>query len=176
MPDRLTARPAWVELVVIVLLFAAAGIVGGFIWEWIWTAPVGIVVDHEWIAEDEAGLQAMFDATGWYVVVAGALGLLVGLLVALFLDRVPLVTLAGVIVGSALGTFLMLQTGAALGPPDPHTVALDSPDGTHLPAQLEVSGWSPWIAMPAAALVGLAVVFIGLSPRRRSSVDDGPAG
>jgi hypothetical protein len=70
----------------------------------------------------------------------------------------------------------MLRIGLALGPPDPHTVALDSPDGTHLAGQLEVSEWSPWIAMPASALVGLAVVFIGLSPRRRSSVDDGPAG
>jgi hypothetical protein len=175
MPDRLTARPTWVEPVVIVLLFAAAGVLGAFVWEWLWTAPVGVVVDHEWIAEDEAGLQAMFDATGWYVVIASALGLLVGLLAALFLDRVPLLTLAAVIVGSVLGTFLMLRIGAALGPPDPHTVALDSPDGTHLPGQLEVSEWSPWIAMPAGALVGLAVVFIGLSSRR-SSADDGLTG
>jgi hypothetical protein len=172
MPDRLRARPVWVEPAAIVLLLAVAGVVGAFIWEWLWTAPVGVVVDHQWVAEDEAGLQGMFDATGWYVVIASALGLLVGLGVALFLDRVPLLTLVAVIVGSALGTFLMLRIGAALGPPDPHTVALDSPDGTHLPGQLEVSGWSPWIALPAGALVGLAVVFIGLSPRRQFPADD----
>lgn len=176
MPDRLRARPVWVEPAVIVLLFVVAGVVGAFLWDWLWTAPVGVVVDHQWIAQDEAGLQGMFDATGWYVVVASGLGLLVGLGAAMFLDRVPLLTLLAVIVGSALATFLMLRIGLALGPPDPHTVALDSPDGTQLPGQLEVSEWSPWIALPAGALVGLAVVFIGLSPRRARQVDGVHAG
>ena len=176
MSDRLRARPVWVEPAAIVLLFAVAGVVGAFLWDWLWTAPVGVVVDHQWIAQDEAGLQGMFDATGWYVVVASGLGLLVGLGVAMFLDRVPLLTLLAVVVGSALGTFLMLRIGLALGPPDPHTVALDSPDGTQLPGQLAVSEWSPWIALPAGALVGLAVVFIGLSPRRARQVDGVHAG
>jgi hypothetical protein len=177
MPDRLRERRGWVEFALVVALLAAAGVVGALLWEWFWTAPVGVVVDHRWIAEDESGLQGMFDSTGWYVVVASLAGLLVGFVAALFLDRVPLLTLAALIVGSALGTFLMLRLGAALGPPDPRVLALGAPDGTHLPGELTVSGRSPWIALPAGALVALTVVFIGLAPRHhRASVDDVSAG
>lgn len=171
MPDGLTERRTWVELAVIVGVLAAAGVIGAFVWEWLWTAPVGVVVDHQWMAEDETGLQGMFDATGWYVVIASVTGLVAGFAVAMFLDRVPLLTLAGIVLGSALGTFLMLRVGAALGPPDPRVLALDAPDGTHLPGDLVVAGSSAWIALPAGALVALAVVFIGLGPRHRVTRD-----
>lgn len=177
MPDRLTerlqaSRPAWVEFGAVVLLLAAGGLIGAVVWDWLWTAPVGVVVDHQWVAEDEAGLQGMFDATGWYVVVASVVGLVVGFVVAIFLDRVPLLTLAAVVLGSVVGTFLMLRLGAALGPPDPQVLALAKPDGTHLPGDLVVTGRSPWIALPVGALVGLTVVFIGLAPRRSRVTTD----
>lgn len=185
MPDRVTGRPtgrptgqrpAWVDFVVIVTLFALAGVVGALVWEWVWTAPYGLVYDHQWVAEDEAALQGQFAGTGWYVVVASATGLLVGALVALFLDRAPLVTLAAVVVGSALATFLMVRIGLALGPADPQDLAANATDGTRLPAALTVSEWSPWIALPAGALVALALVFIGLGPGRHAQSEDLPAG
>jgi len=177
MPDRLSARhsttrPAWVDVALVVGLFVIAGVVGALVWEWLWTAPVGVVVDHEWIAADEAGLQGQFDGTGWYVVVASAVGLVAGLLAALLLDRAPLLTLTAVLVGSMLATFLMLRIGAALGPADPLVLARDAADGSRLPGELTVSERSPWVALPAGALVGLALVFIGLTPRRRQSADD----
>lgn len=181
MPDRLTARatgerPAWVDFVVIVALFALAGLIGAFIWEWVWTAPYGLVDDHRWMAEDEAALQRQFSGTGWYVVVASVTGLCVGALVALFLDRVPLLTLAAVVVGSVLATFLMIRVGAALGPTDPQELAKHASDGTRLPGSLTLSEWSPWIAMPAGALVAVALVFIGLGPRRHARAEDLPLG
>ena len=183
MPDELSgswrrsaARPAWLEFLLVVALLAVAGVVGAFIWEWIWSAPVGVVVDHQWMAEDEVGLQAQFDSTAWYVVVASAAGLLAGMLAALFLDRWPLLTLAAVVVGSVLGTFLMLRIGLALGPADPASLALDAVDGTRLSGELSVSKHSPWIALPAGALVGLALVFIALTPRRNARLDDVHAG
>lgn len=181
MPDRLSGRasptrPAWLEFLLVVALLAGAGVVGAFIWEWLWTAPVGVVIDHQWMAEDEAGLQGQFDSTGWYVVVASAVGLVGGLLAALFLDRWPLLTLAAILVGSAVGSFLMLRIGLALGPADPLALALDAVDGTRLAGELAVSERSPWVAMPAGALVGLALVFVGLTPRRGARMDDVHAG
>jgi hypothetical protein len=169
MPDRLSAsdlRPALVQALIGVAVLAATGAVAGVVWEWVWTAPVGVVSGHKWLAQDEAGLRGQFSGTGWYVVIASVAGLLAGAAVALFLDRVPLATLAAVVVGSLVGAWLMVVVGAALGPADPVHLALTARDGTHLPGRLEVSGRSPWASMPAGALVALALVFFGLGSRR----------
>jgi hypothetical protein len=61
----------------------------------------------------------------------------------------------------------MYYVGVGLGPSDPAQLALVAKDGTHLPAELTVSGRSPWIALPAGALVALALVFLGLSAVHR---------
>jgi hypothetical protein len=183
MPDHLSA-PAErrtlgvgvLQLALGVLVMAGAGAVAGVVWEWLWTAPVGVVVDHRWVAQDEAGLRGQFSGTGWFVVVATLAGLVAGLVVALLLDRVPLLTLLAVVLGSAAATWLMLRVGAALGPADPTHLALTAKDGTHLPGQLDVSRRSPWVSLPVGALVALTLVFIGLSSARRVTVDHDDAG
>jgi uncharacterized membrane protein YeaQ/YmgE (transglycosylase-associated protein family) len=165
--ERSDGPTALVQFVLAVVVFAAVGALAGVVWHWVWTPAVGVVVDHAWVAEDEAGLRGQFSSTGWYVVVATVAGLVAGALVALLLDRVPLLTLLAVIVGSVVGTWVMLQVGGALGPADPVRLALTAKQGTHLPDQLDVSRRSPWIAMPGGALLGLTFVFFGLSARAR---------
>ena len=165
MPDRL--RPALVQVGLAVLALAAIGALAGVVWEWLWTAPIGVVVDHTWVAQDEANLRGQFSGTGWYVVVGSVAGLIGGALVALFLDRVPIATLIGVAVGSLFGAMVMYRVGVLLGPPDQTRAAAAAKDGTHLPAQLSVSGASPWIALPAGALVAVALVFLGLAAVNR---------
>lgn len=204
MSDQLTApaqpggkadtRAAVLQVVLAVALLAALGALAGVVWNWAWTAPVGVVSDHQFLAENEASLRGQFTSTGWFVVIASVTGLLGGALVALLLDRVPLLTLAAVIVGSAVATWLMLQVGAALGPADPHVLAKTAKEGTHLSSNLTVSSaasgdlprglgflrHSPLIALPAGALVGLTLVFFGLSARERiipaRTIDPPPAG
>ena len=185
-PGERSGTPAVVlQFVLAVVLLAAVGALGAVVWNWVWTPPVGVVSDHQWLAENEASLRGQFSSTGWFVVVASVAGLLGGVLVSFFLDRVPLVTLLAVVVGSAVATWVMLQVGAALGPADPHHLALTAKEGTHLPGQLQVShaspddvpGWlgftrhSPLIAFPTGALVGMTLVFLGLSARARIAAD-----
>ena len=184
MPEQLTASPAqspradephrrgWsmllpyvVQALVIVAVFAAAGALAGVIWEWLWTPPTGVAVHHHWI-EDESGLRANFSGTGTYVLVAVVAGMLVGAGVAFVLDRSELVTLVAVVGGSLLAGWVMYHVGTALGPADPHPLAASSKDLTELPGQLVVSGRSPMRAFPGGALIGLTVVFLGLSRHR----------
>ena len=160
-------RRVLVELVVVVAVLAALGVAAGVVWEWVWTPTTGVVVDHRWGPADALGLQQQFSGTGWYVVIGVVAGLVGGVLVSLVADRVPLATLAAVVVGSALAAWLMLTVGTALGPADPQHLAKTAADGTRLPSALAVSGRSPWISFPVGALAGLAVVFIALSPRSR---------
>jgi hypothetical protein len=170
-----------VELGIVIVALAAVGALAGVVWQWAWTPTVGVAVDHRWSAGDALGLQHEFSGTGWYVVVGAVAGLIGGLAVALFVDRAPLLTLAAVVVGSALAAWLMLLVGTALGPADQDVVARTAADGTKIPMQLTVTGHSPWIALPSGALIGLVIVFIGLSPRRRTGLvesqpDEVPAG
>jgi len=142
----------------------AVGVLAGVVWQWLWTPSTGVVVDHEWLL-GLSGLQAEFSATGLYVLVATVAGLLVGTLCGLFLDRAELVTLVAVLVGAALAGWLMVQVGQVLGPPDPRELAETARNGTRLPSALEIVGISPYVAMPAGATLGLAVVLLGLAKR-----------
>jgi hypothetical protein len=161
----MTVRRWAAQLGLVVAVCAVAGALAGVVWQWVWTPTMGVVADHEWHAVDATGLQHEFSGTGWFVVVAAVAGLVAGIVAALFFDRVPLLTLAALVVGSAVATWLMVLVGTALGPSDPDSLARTAADGTKLPIQLTVSGHSPWIAFPTGALIGLVLVFVGLSAR-----------
>ena len=174
MPEQLTHEPrevradgvipVIVQACLAVAACALAAALAGVVWEWWWTPSVGVVVDHEWLL-DLDGLRSEFSATGLYVVVASVAGLLVGALCGLFLDRAELVTLVAVLAGAALAGWVMVQVGHALGPPDPRQLAQTAREGTRLPSDLRIAGTSPYVAFPAGATLGLAVVLLGLTRR-----------
>lgn len=174
MPDQLTRErapraewlvPALTQAAIVLLVFAGAGVVAGAVWEWLWTPPVGVVIDGEWLL-GLAALRSEFSATGLYVLVASAAGLVTGALCGLLLDRSELVTLAAGLVGAALAGWVMVQVGHALGPADPRELAQAAADRTRLPSDLRITGTSPYIAFPAGATLGLAVLFLGLTRRQ----------
>lgn len=164
---RAIALPIIRQVLIVLILFAVAGAVGGLLWEWLWAPPTGVVVNHQWL-QDEGGLRDDFSGTGTYVAVAAIAGLLIGAAVAVFFDRAELVTLLVVAGGSVLAAWVMYHVGLWVSPPDPGPLAESAKNGTHLPGRLLVSGDSPFVAFPGGALVGLVVVFFGLSRRRKS--------
>jgi hypothetical protein len=180
MPEQLTHQPletragwvvpAIVQAGIVVVVFAVVGVVAAVVWEWLWTPPVGVVIDHEWLL-GLSGLRSEFSATGLYVVVASVAGLLVGALCGLFLDRAELVTLVAVVVGAVLAGWVMVQVGHVLGPPDPRELAETARNRTRLPSDLRIVGTSPYVAFPAGATLGLAVVLLGMTKRLAPVVD-----
>lgn len=153
----------------VIVVLVAAALVGagcGAVWELWWTPPSGLVLDRVWYPDVE-GVPQQFDGTGSYVVVALGGGILLGAASAWLFDRAELVTLAAVGVGSVLAGWLMFEVGTTLAPPDPAAAASSAVDYTTLPGTLEVEGDSAFVAFPAGALTGVAVVFIGLTPTRR---------
>jgi len=92
----------------------------------------------------------------------------VSLVVCLLTRHRALLTLAGVIVGSAIGAFVMLKVGTSLGPADPASLAAHTVKRTTVPGELTVDGTShlgiksPYLVWPAASLLVLAAVFITL--------------
>lgn len=163
-----SGRSRWEPLtqaLLIVALFAGVGAACGWLWVTVWKTPSGVVFDGTWYA-DEAALRAEFPSTGWFIVISVVAGLLLGGLCALVLARAELVTLGAVLVGAVLATYLMWSVGLALSPEDPQVLAATTADGGMLPAQIGVSGRSPFLLLTAAALLSLAVTFAVLPPRR----------
>ena len=165
MSDRLTSRV--LKPLLLLALYAVAGVAGGYAWRYLWTPPEGVARDGRWIPTPvEEGLQNDFSGVAWYVVVALTLGLVLGALTAFVLDRAELVGVLVAAVGSVLAGYLILTVGQHLSPPDPDAVAAKSPDGTEIPGDLEFDGWTPLLSAPIGALTALSTVYL-LTPRRR---------
>ena len=175
---------SWRRLVVenaaVVLVFALAGLAGGWVWSELWDPPLGAVQDREWLYLDFAMVGTVFSGTGLYVVVGLVGGTVLGVVAALVARTSELVTLAAVVLGSVVAGYLAHQVGVQRSPTDPRLLALVVPDGTELPGRLEVTGSSPFVAWPLGSLVGLAVTYFltsgasaGVEGARR--VDVGPA-
>lgn len=163
-PTTTGPRRVLVEAVAILALCAAVGAGCGWLWFRIWDPPVGVVYGGAWFL-DEQGLRQEFTSTGWFVVVAAGAGLLLGLVCALALSRSELVTLGALVIGAVVATFLMWQVGLLLGPGDPREIAKAATDGDRLPGQIEVSGRSPFLVLPATALAVLTLAYATV-PRR----------
>lgn len=172
MPAELSGSPRhasrwWLvrDVVVVLAVFAAVGALGGVLWELWWTPPSGVVVEGAWVPDDD-GVRDLFAGTGQYVVVGLVAGVLAGAACAWFVDRAEVLTMLAVTAGSVLGAWVMLRVGTALAPPDPAVVARTAAEGAALPGTLRVSGSAALASLPAGALTGLVVVFIGLTPNR----------
>lgn len=163
-----TTSSTVVQAGVIVVVFALVGALAGVVWEWLWTAPVAVAAQHA-VQPTFDTVRAEFSGTAWYVVVASIAGLLTSIALAMFFDRHEIVTLVAVVVGSLVAAWVMARVGGALGPPDPATVAADAKDGTEIALNLTVHGKTPFLALPAGALLGLVVVFFGAGRMPRNA-------
>ncbi|HEY0890160.1 MAG TPA: hypothetical protein VGE38_11165 [Nocardioides sp.] len=150
----------------VVLVFALAGAACGWLWEWVWDAPTGVVVKGAWYPDPwDAGNRAAFSGTGWYVAIALTAGLLLGLGAGLRSRGRELATLAAVLVGSALAGALMYAVGVWLAPADPEPMAAGLADGQRLRGSLSVSGATSYAAFTVGALLPLAVLYLTVTRR-----------
>jgi len=161
-------RPALRQAAVIVVVFAIAGVICGFIWEAVWSPEPGEVVKHVWYPFSwDRAMPTDFAGTGWYVMVSIVAGLLLGAVLSWLQDRAELLTLAAMVVGGLLAAYLMRVVGLHRGPGDPQRIAKTAADGTKLPTELKLASWWLLTVLPGAALAGLSVVFL-LVPKRGS--------
>lgn len=164
LPPEPGRRPTWavvlVQVVAVLVVFAALGAAGGWLWYTLWSPPSGVVSGGEWYTS-EHGLREQFSGVALFVVIGVAAGVVLGALAAWRLDRSELATLAAVVVGSTLAAWLALRVGAHLSPADPHRLAETAADGTRLKGHLTVDAWAPRGAWTFGGLLGVALVYAG---------------
>lgn len=169
-PHEARHAPAWAwprDVAILVVGFAVAGALCGLIWWWWWTPPSGVILHHTWYPDAE-GMDDTFSGTALFTLIGLVAGLVLGALSAWFFDRVELGTLVVVALSSALAGGVMYAVGTALAPPDPDVAARTAKDYTEVRGTLTVAGKGAFTAFPGGALLGLAAVYIGLTPTRRT--------
>jgi len=157
------------------VLVAAGGFgaLGGWLWYQWWGPPnTGQIYGTaswgpRWLDLTDQGLAHQFDGPAQYAVIALGLGTLLGILGAVLGRRQAIAAVIAVTVGSALAAYLSWAIGTALSPPDPQKSALAANVCTEepckeYPAAIEVSGWTPFLCWPIAALASFCVaIFLG---------------
>ena len=116
-----------------------AGVVGGVAWWLAWTPPTDLVSEGT-VGRDELNVGQSFTSDAWYVVVAGPLALLVGLVRRRTSRASGLLDLGAALAGAVAAAYLMLGVGRLLGPSAPTEQALRSmPDLTSVEAPLRLA-------------------------------------
>lgn len=171
-------RPPWrsTALVVGTVVVAAGGLgaFGGWLWYQWWGPPnTGAIIDTEtwgprWFDLSDEGLAHQFDGPAQYAVIALGLGTLLGIGAAALGRRQAIAAVVALAVGSALAAYLSWVVGTTLSPPDPDKFATAANVCTEepceeYPAAIELSGWTPLLCWPIAALGSFSVAIIVMS-------------
>lgn len=170
------------------VVFAVVGAGLGWLWERWATPPTGVVasdglqlgfrVSGDYLDPDAAAMGHVFGVVGTYAVLCAGAGLVLGVVAAVLCRRSELVTLVVVAGSSALAAFVCYRVGLALGPDDPAAQVAQARIGTVVTGDLSIDQLSPFVVLPMAALIGLAVTYLlttgasaGVAGTRRIDLD-----
>lgn len=151
-------RRMLVDLGVVLGLFAVAGVLAGVLWPRL-VEPVTVVRLEVGTASDEVALAHQISQDGWYAVLAGVGGLVLGVACMAWRRTHEVVTLLGVLAGAGLAALLAARVGGFLGPSDPSDVLADATVGTTASAVLAVHAEGVFLVWPIAAVAGALVVL-----------------
>lgn len=164
MSDR---RGSLADVVVCLVWFVAAGVLGAVAWAQLAPTPVA--------TQTEAGpalqgpqLELQVGIDGWFGAVALALGLLSGLVLLSWRSRRPELMVLLVALGAGVAALLMVRGGALLGPPDPAEVLAGAELGARAPLDLTLQATGMAWLWPVAAVAGALVQLLVL---RRPDAD-----
>ena len=148
------------DVTVVVGWFVLLGVVSGVLW-WLLVSPAEFTKLPSGGSMGEVDLGRRFNADGWYVVVAGVLGLVSGLGLSWWRSRDPLLTSLLLLVGSVAAAALMTVTGHLLGPGPTRAALAAAKVGARIPERLDVDTFVVYLSWPIAVLLGALVVLLG---------------
>lgn len=134
-----------------------------FLWRVI--APLPRVVkraDGLYLADGE-GNEASIAASGWFLVIGLAVGILVVGLVYLRWRPLDLSSLLGLALGGLLGSVIAWRLGQSLGPADIETTARGLTVGSRFDGPLELPLKGALVAWPLASVIAIFGLVAGAS-------------
>jgi hypothetical protein len=151
--------------------FVVAGILGAVVW-WQLTplAEFTRTVDNGVMDEQQLAKQVATD--GWFVVISAIGGLVSGIALLSWRRRDPVLMVVLLALGGGLATWVMLQAGLALGPPDPSGVLPHAKTGAKIPIRLDPTATGIYVTWSVTALLGAIGVIWGTDGVARRQRDE----
>lgn len=146
------------DAVVVLGAFAVVATVAGLLWPHLVT-PVQLTRNDFGVATDEVALSERFDNDGWYAVLAGGCGLVLGAVMSYWRRAHEVVTLLLSLAGAFLAAWLMAAVGTWAGPEDPAVVLENAEVGASATGMVTVSADAAYLVWPIATLVGALLVL-----------------
>ncbi len=153
------------DVVIVLVAFLVAAVVTGLLWPQL-VDPVVVERADLGLLTDEVALGDRFDVVGWYSLLAGGFGLLLGV-VLLRLGSHEVVTVLAVLAGACLAAWLSAQIGSWAGPDDPNDVLAGAEVGATAPDRVVLATDVAYLVWPISALVGAVVVLWTTRPKAR---------
>lgn len=148
------------DVVAVLVAFLVAAAIAGALWPQV-VDPVVVERSDMGLLTGEVELADRFDSVGWYSLLGGGLGLLLGAVLMARRQGDELVTLLSVLVGSCLAAWLSARLGTWWGPGDPNEVLADAAVGATAEAQVVLGADVAYLTWPISALVGCLLVLFG---------------
>lgn len=158
------------DVLIVLLAFLVAAVLAGALWPQL-VDPVIVERAEQGVLTDEVALGDRFDNVGWYALLAGACGLLLGVVLVASRRDHEVVTLLAVLLGACLAAWLSARTGTWLGPDDPNPVLQDAEVGATAEDRVVLDTDVAYLVWPISAMVGSVVVLWSQASRRQGSND-----
>lgn len=145
--------------------FVVAGVVAGLLW-WKVIDPPYFVRNSQGAVMDQAQLSRRVQADGWFATIGVVAGLVGGVVLTRWRDRLPLLTVLLGFVASLAGGLLALKLGTTLGHNDVSSLVKAAKPGAHVTDSLRVISKMVLAAWPVGFLVGSVAVLWGTKGRQ----------
>jgi hypothetical protein len=162
---RTEGRRVLKDVAIVLLAFLLAAVVVGVLWPHL-VDPVQVVRDKAGLLTDETALGQRFDTVGWYSLLAGGFGLVLGAALTAWRRTDEVVTLVAVVAGACLAAWLSAKIGTWLGPADPKQVLAAAKIGATAPDRVVLGAEVAYLVWPISALIGAGAVLWSRPGRR----------
>lgn len=161
-------RSSVVDVVICLVWFVAAGVLGAVAWAQLAPTPVATQTEGGAALQGQQ-LELQVGIDGWFGAVALVLGLVSGMALLTWRSRRPELMVLLVALGAGLSAVLMVRGGTLLGPPDPADVLAGADVGAQAPLDLTLQATGMAWLWPVAAVAGALVQLLVL---RRADSDE----
>jgi hypothetical protein len=155
---RPDGRAVLKDVVVIVLSFVAAAVVVGVLWPQL-VDPVLLERNEVGVVTGEVALSERFDNVGWYSLLAGGFGLVLGALLAARRRTHEVVSLLAIVAAACLAAWLSAAIGTWAGPDDATAALAEGKVGDTAPDQVRLTADVAYLVWPISALAGCVIVL-----------------
>lgn len=164
-------RATVVDVVVVLGVFLVAGAVTGAVWQHV-VDPVIVTRNEFGVTTGEVALSNQFDRDGWFAVLGGGCGLVLGLALMAWRRTQEVVTLLTITAGALLAAWVSARVGRWLGPDDPTRLLAEGEVGASAEGAVVVTAEAAYLVWPIAAVLGALLVLWSPPGQRLVTQDD----